>query len=60
MQVFNRRGQLLFETTNVNGRGWDGRLNGKNQAEGVYLYRISADMGLGRDEQYAGNITLLK
>src|SRR5690606_23081679 len=41
MQVYNRWGQLLFETNNLNGRGWDGRLNGKNQPTGVYLYRIS-------------------
>src|SRR5581483_10933535 len=27
MNIYNRWGQLIFETTNIDGRGWDGRLN---------------------------------
>lgn len=60
MQIFNRWGQLLFETTNLNGRGWDGRFNDKVQPMGVYLYRIDADFSNGRKEAYKGNLTLLR
>jgi len=60
MQVFNRWGQLLFETRNLNGRGWDGRFNGEAQPMGVYLYRIQADFANGRQEKYEGNVTLLR
>lgn len=60
MPVFNRWGQLVFETTNLNGRGWDGRLNGQAQPMGVYLYRIEADFSNGRQEHYEGNVTLLR
>lgn len=60
MQVFNRWGQLVFETNNINGRGWDGRLKAKVQPMGVYLYRIDVDFSNGRQEHYEGNVTLLR
>src|SRR5690606_36994671 len=34
MQVFNRWGRVVFESTRPDGRGWDGRLNGKAQPNG--------------------------
>src|SRR5690606_38933679 len=60
MQVYNRWGQLVFETVSLNGRGWDGRFNGQVQPMGVYLYRIEADFSDGRQEKYEGNVTLLR
>jgi gliding motility-associated-like protein len=60
MQVFDRWGEKIFETTNPNGRGWDGTFNGKNQPEGVYIYLIQASMKNGRNENYTGNVTLLR
>ncbi len=60
MKVFNRWGETIFETTNVNGRGWDGSLNGKNQNTGTYIYTIIATIeGLG-EQKYQGNVTLLR
>lgn len=60
MKVFNRWGQTVFETTNRNGRGWDGKFNGKDQPMGVYIYQISVVLANGRTEQYSGNVTLLR
>lgn len=60
MQVLNRWGQVIFETMSTNGRGWDGRFNGKEQPSGVYIYRIQATLANGRQEQYTGNVTLLR
>ena len=60
VQIFNRWGELIFETTNINGRGWDGKFNGKNQPEGIYVYLIDADFANGRKEHYEGNVTLLR
>ncbi len=60
MQVFNRWGQIIFQTDKPDGRGWDGRFNGKDQPGGVYLYRISGTLKNGRQEQYTGNVTLLR
>jgi len=60
MEIYNRWGQLIFETTNVSGRGWDGKLNGHDQPEGVYIYTIAATYTNGTAENYKGNITLLR
>jgi len=36
-RVYNRYGQLVFSTT-VAGRGWDGRVNGRMQNPGAYVW----------------------
>jgi gliding motility-associated-like protein len=60
MQVFNRWGQLIFETTSIDGRGWDGAFNGVAQPAGVYVYLIEASFINGRSERYQGNVTLFR
>lgn len=60
MQIFNRWGQVLFEATNTDGRGWDGRFNDKDQPMGVYLYLIDVAYENGRQEHYKGNVTLIR
>jgi len=60
MQVFNRWGLLVFETRSVNGRGWDGRFNGKDQPQDVYVYMIEAGFANGVAEKYQGNVTLIR
>ncbi|GAF04685.1 T9SS type B sorting domain-containing protein [Saccharicrinis fermentans] len=41
MVIFNRWGRKVFQTTNP-GEGWDGKIAGKDAAEGVYFYVITA------------------
>jgi gliding motility-associated-like protein len=60
MQVFNRWGQEIFSTTNLNGRGWDGRFNGEPQPQGVYIYLIEVGFHNGTKEKKQGNVTLLR
>lgn len=60
MQVFSRWGQLVFETNRIDGLGWDGRLNGKEQPQGVYIYVIDVAYSNDRQEQYEGNVTLIR
>lgn len=60
MSIFNRWGQVIFETTRIDGRGWDGRFNDKEQPTGVYVYVIDAVMKNGAAEHYQGNVTLLR
>ncbi len=60
MSIYNRWGQLLFETTSLNGSGWDGKFNDVDQPEGVYVYVIDARFHDGQKEHHQGNITLIR
>ncbi len=61
MQIFNRWGKLIFETDRKDGRGWDGRFNGREQPQGVYIYLIQVTLVDKKDMQiYRGNVTLIR
>ncbi len=60
MQVMNKWGQVIFETNKLDGRGWDGVYNGKDQPQGVYIYLIEAEIDSMQTERYQGNITLMR
>ncbi|WP_118972896.1 PKD domain-containing protein [Taibaiella koreensis] len=60
MQVFNRWGQVIFETARTEGRGWDGRFNSKDQPQGVYVYLIEVLIDDRQEERYQGNVTLIR
>ncbi len=60
MTVFNRWGEKIFETDRIDGRGWDGRYNGKDQPSGVYIYLMDVGYKNGKSEHYEGNVTLLR
>ncbi|MES2616841.1 MAG: PKD domain-containing protein [Bacteroidota bacterium] len=59
MQVYNRWGELVFETKNVRG-GWDGQLNGQACPEGIYLCVIKAMPYGGSMRIYKTTVTLLR
>jgi gliding motility-associated-like protein len=60
MQIFNRWGQIVFETKNKDGRGWDGRFNGTMQQTGVFIYMIDVTLDNRAAEHYTGNVSLLQ
>ncbi len=58
-RIFNRWGEKIFETSDVN-VGWDGKYNGVEQPVGVYVYMIEAVADDGKPFIRQGNITLLR
>jgi len=59
LMVFNRRGQLVFET-NRRDQGWDGRYNGGAEADpGVYVWKLVLT-GVGDVRDLGGHLTLLR
>jgi len=60
MSIYNRWGQQIFSGGTLDGRGWDGNLNGAPQPEGVYVYVIDAEFKDGQKESHKGNVTLLR
>jgi gliding motility-associated-like protein len=60
MIIYNRWGQEIYSTTKIDGRGWDGKFNGVDQPQGVYVYTIQVSFKDGTAEKKQGNITLLR
>jgi gliding motility-associated-like protein len=57
--VFNRWGQVVFSTTDIN-KGWNGQFNGKPQPLGSYVYAIKAKTSTGKVVTKQGNVTLIR
>jgi gliding motility-associated-like protein len=59
-RVFNRWGQLVFRTTNWK-QGWDGKLNGVDQATGVYVWYLTyTDRESKQPRTMRGTATLIR
>lgn len=58
-RVFNRWGQMIFSTTTLND-GWDGKLGGRDQPSGVYVWMIE---GVSKDDRIItkkGTVSLIR
>jgi len=59
-QIFNRWGQMIFESTDLK-MGWDGKQNGKSVEEGVYMFHVTAkSVNDGHILSQSGTITLIR
>ncbi|MFN8285774.1 MAG: gliding motility-associated C-terminal domain-containing protein [Chitinophagales bacterium] len=60
VQVFNRIGELVFESTDLNFK-WDGTYKGKYADNGVYVYQLKVVwLNNHADSGYKGTITLMR
>jgi gliding motility-associated-like protein len=57
--IYNRWGQLVFTTT-INGKGWDGRINGVLQSSNVYVWMVNAIDYTGQKYFQKGTVTLIR
>jgi gliding motility-associated-like protein len=57
--IYNRWGQRVFTTT-INGHGWDGRIGGKLQGSGVFVWWVEAIDYLGKKFFQKGTVTLIR
>lgn len=58
--VYNRWGELIFETDELQSKGWDGTYKGKDCEVGVYVWRADASFVNGSHKSVSGNVTLLR
>ncbi len=59
MQIFNRWGELLFETTDVR-QGWDGYYRGNICQQDVYVWRVNVTFEDGGKFSDSGDVTLVR
>jgi len=59
LRVFNKVGQLLFESNDVN-IGWDGYYKGELVNPGVYIWKVRGNFRNGEPFVKMGDVTLLR
>lgn len=60
-RIYNRWGQLIYQTKNAYNSGWDGTFNGTPQEVGVYVYTFDCiGAKTGTPYHFKGNVTLLR
>ncbi|ANE50506.1 PKD domain-containing protein [Flavisolibacter tropicus] len=58
-RIFNRWGQLVYSSS-VPNEGWDGKLNGKEQGSGVYVWMVKGVDFAGKEFFAKGTVTLIR
>jgi gliding motility-associated-like protein len=58
-RVFNRWGQLVYSTDRI-GEGWNGRVNGKMQDSGAYVWMVQGTTYTGRIVSKSGTVILIR
>ena len=59
-EIWNRWGQLLFETTNARNPGWDGKVKDGLAPGGVYIYHLRVDNKIDPVFEKVGTVTLIQ
>lgn len=59
LQVFNRWGELLFETEDIR-QGWDGYYRGTLSKQDVYVWKAYVRFVTGEEKRLTGDLTLLR
>jgi gliding motility-associated-like protein len=59
MQVFDRWGELIFETTNIY-QGWDGTYRNSQCQDGTYVWKLTFSWDDYRTFQKLGHVNLLR
>ena len=59
LQVYNRWGQVMFETTDIN-KGWDGRFKDAVQPSDVYIYYFELITASNKKITKKGTLTLIR
>ncbi|MCH8318393.1 MAG: PKD domain-containing protein, partial [Bacteroidetes bacterium] len=63
LAIYNRWGERVFETNNVNQAmniGWDGKHRGKEQSMAVFVYYVEVKFEDGINKTYKGDVTLIR
>jgi gliding motility-associated-like protein len=58
-RVYNRWGQLVYGTSAL-GQGWDGRVNGKIQDSGTYVWMVQGTSYVGKTVFQKGTVILVR
>ncbi|MDZ4810503.1 MAG: gliding motility-associated C-terminal domain-containing protein, partial [Bacteroidota bacterium] len=58
-RIYNRWGQIVFSSTNLHD-GWDGKLGGRDQQSGIYVWMIEGVTNDNRVITRKGTVSLIR
>ena len=59
MRIFDRWGELVFKTNDVN-KGWDGSIKGgKIAKQDTYVFKITVNDYKNKEREFVGHVTIL-
>ncbi len=58
--VYDRWGNIIYETTDLDDIGWDGTYKGEKLATDVYVFWLKARCLNGEEYNHKGNVTILR
>ncbi|MFT5480190.1 MAG: gliding motility-associated-like protein, partial [Bacteroidia bacterium] len=58
-RVYNRWGEKLFETSNLN-QAWNGKVNDEEVQLGMYIYTVKYRLHIGTEHKENGTVTVLR
>ena len=59
MRIFDRWGELVFKTNDIN-KGWDGSIKGgKIASTNVFIYKITIKDYKNKEREFVGHINVL-
>lgn len=59
-RIYNRWGQLVYSSTNTETPGWDGKINGKEQATATFVWIVRGTDFTGKVVFAKGTVTLIR
>jgi len=57
--IFDQWGKIVFSSTNIN-KGWDGKINGQEPKEGIYMWKIVYQQKDNKPVEKSGQVKLIK
>ncbi|MFC2090530.1 PKD domain-containing protein [Bacteroidota bacterium] len=58
LYIYTRWGERVFQSNDIN-TGWDGFINGKRAAQGVYIWKVAGIYSNGAPFSKSGDVTLI-
>lgn len=59
-RIYNRWGQLVFSSSDLESKGWDGKIGGQEQATGVFVWMVKGTDFTGKVVIAKGTVTLIR